>query len=609
MGAAGAWRVAALDPDRFAALAMSAPKGVLEAPLAAKLKHVFSYVAAPQNDKPAYEAYCRTVEALGKARAEVQARVATNNVKECYQWFYSDNSNYDWINQKKRRTADERRQRDEKDAKELADAFASIPRTPGEHRLKFVTWVGDKKLEIPYQLCLPRGYDASPSPWPAVMFLSGAGEMNPDLSAINSHGPVAHMHEDPKFKEWFPFIVISPIHDNSPERARGLVELIEFLEKAARIDPDRVYATGLSLGGTTTWTVACAGPDKFAAIVPINGRQRCEDVAAQALKYVTSWIIVGGADGDFYTGSCKMNEILTAAGTDVHLTVIPGEGHGSWPRYYTDRRFYDWLLQHRRLTAPERAERDRHPVPAAAQALAKAEQFHEVLQPGHHWLEFAAQLGGKPYNLRYALYLPRGYDPATANKWPMMLFLHGDEQRSTDQSLIFDWGSDVDPRRVERSRPGFPMIGLAPQLPQDRQWSDPEVMKMTLALVDEVGRRVRVDADRVYITGMQNGGTGAWALAMEDPARFAALFPYQAAVVKPEEAAKKLKQVAAKAMAPKDDGGAVNNAKQMVEAMKKGGATAVELAVVPQAQDANAWLPYYTEPQLVGWLMQHRRGK
>jgi predicted peptidase len=606
MGAAGVWRVAALQPDRFAAVASTCAKSVsLDPSTAQKVKHLFAYLIAPQNDKPTYEAYCRTVELLGKAHAELRPQLNGNNVRECTQWFYSDNGNYDWLIQHKRRTADERKQRDERDAQQLAQMLASIPKTPGEHKLKFSTWAGDKKIDMPYQLSLPLGYDTNPAPCPAFLFLAGGGEVNPDLSAINSYGPIARAREDQKFREWLPFIVISPIHDNSPERAQAVVELIDFLKKAVRIDPDRIYVSGLSLGGTSCWTVSAAGFDRFAVVAPMNGRFRCEDVAGQALKYVTTWIITGGADGDFFTGSVKMRDVLAAAGDDVHLTVIPNEGHGSWPRYYQDRRFYDWLLKHRRLTPGERQVRDRFPATAPSQVLAEPDKHPQLQRPGiEHWLEFATRLNGQPYNLRYALYLPKGYDPASATKWPLMLYLHNDDVRNTDQSLIFEWGTGVDSRRDDKSRPAFPMVALVPQLPDNRQWSEPEIMKITLSLLDEIQKHFPIDPARLYLTGQQNGGSGVWALALEAPQRFAALAPFQAGVLKPDEAAKKLKGLPIRLLAPQPDGGAVNNAKQMAEAMKKGG-TEAKVDVRPDKPDG--WMPYYTDPELVGWLMEQHR--
>jgi predicted peptidase len=291
----------------------------------------------------------------------------------------------------------------------------------------------------------------------------------------------------------------------------------------------------------------------------------------------------------------------------VHLTVIPNEGHGGWERYYNDRRFYDYLLTHRRLNAQERAERDRCPKEASAQMLAHADKHPEILRAGEHWLEYPTQLAGKPYNLRYCLYLPRGYE-TSKESLPMMVMFHRDDDRANDKGMIFEYGAGVDPRQDAKAQTPFPMIGLAPQLPTDRQWADAELQKILTGLIDEVSKAVRVDADRVYLTGIQTGGSGAWALAIEEPKRFAALVPFAAGVVKPDEAAKKLAKLPIRAMAPQNDGGAVNNAKQMVEAMKKAGAD-VQLTLTKDPQDPKQWVPYYTDPELVKWLLGQRRGR
>jgi predicted peptidase len=289
------------------------------------------------------------------------------------------------------------------------------------------------------------------------------------------------------------------------------------------------------------------------------------------------------------------------------MTVIPNEGHCSWVRYYNDRRFYDWLLQHRRLSAAERAERDRYPTTAPSQMLADASRHPEVLKPGEHWLEFATRLGGQPYAMRYCVSVPQGYSPDRGS-WPMMVYLHPDDVRDTDQSMVFQWGSGVDPRKDASARAAFPMIGVVPQLPHDRQWNDPDVMAMTQALLDEVGRRYRVDADRAYVVGLQGGANGAWSLAMQSPGRFAAVVAYQGGAVKPEEAGQKLRGVAARIMAPSSDAGAVTAGKQMAEAMKKAGGVDVKLDQVADAQDPSRWTPFYTDPELVKWLLTHRRG-
>ena len=145
MGAVGAWRMAAADPDRFAAVATTSAKAGIADGLAPKIRHLFAYVVAPQNEKVAYDAYLQTSESLGRAHLEVQVRLAGNNVRETTQWFYSDNGNYDWLSQKKRRTPREKKEREDRDTKELNDYIASLPKAPGTYKLKYITWAGDKK--------------------------------------------------------------------------------------------------------------------------------------------------------------------------------------------------------------------------------------------------------------------------------------------------------------------------------------------------------------------------------------------------------------------------------------------------------------------------------
>ena len=110
-------------------------------------------------------------------------------------------------------------------------------------------------------------------------------------------------------------------------------------------------------------------------------------------------------------------------------------------------------------------------------------------------LKFIAWASFSPV-VHYSLYVPKGYEAGSA-RWPLMLYLHNDEHRSTDQSMVFEYGSSIDPRRDEKTRPTFPMIGLVPQLPEGRQWSDAEVAKITFSLMDEVAKLGRATVRRL----------------------------------------------------------------------------------------------------------------
>jgi predicted peptidase len=121
--------------------------------------------------------------------------------------------------------------------------------------------------------------------------------------------------------------------------------------------------------------------------------------------------------------------------------------------------------------------------------------------------------------LPYLLSLPADYSNDPEKKWPLMLFLHGAGERGlNDMVLLRKHGI---PRVVEER--DLPFITVSPQCPPNSWWADyrPEL----LALIDHVSGTHRVDATRVYLTGLSMGGFGSWHLAAENPQRFAAVVP------------------------------------------------------------------------------------
>jgi len=128
----------------------------------------------------------------------------------------------------------------------------------------------DLKVRLNYLLYLPKNYDSKPA-WPLVLFLHGAGERGDDLDLVKKHGP-------PKLVEAgkeFPFVLVSPQcpadHWWQPQELTALLD--EIVEKQ-KIDKDRIYVTGLSMGGFGTWSLAAYSPKRFAAIVPVCGGSR-----------------------------------------------------------------------------------------------------------------------------------------------------------------------------------------------------------------------------------------------------------------------------------------------------------------------------------------------
>ena len=156
-----------------------------------------------------------------------------------------------------------------------------------------------------------------------------------------------------EFRKNFNYIALSPQSIpgrrwDSPGSSTGVVQLLKYVLQNFRVDADRVYITGLSMGGKATWLVAEEAPELFAAVAPISAVDVEPAKACTLFKNTSLWIICGGSDGGFTEGSRKMYKALKEASVDVQLTVIPNEGHGVWPYFYEDLKFYDWLVQHKR---------------------------------------------------------------------------------------------------------------------------------------------------------------------------------------------------------------------------------------------------------------------
>ena len=197
--------------------------------------------------------------------------------------------------------------------------------------------------KLNYLLSLPTDYGRSRKSWPLVLFLHGAGESGSDLEKVKVHGP-------PKLvdaKGPFPFILVSPQSPGRGWNSDVLNALLDTLIKQYRVDRDRVYLTGLSMGGYGTWALAAAHPEKFAAIAPICGGGNTSD--AKKLAQLPIWVFHGAKDTTVsIQRSEEMVEAIKAAGGNPKFTVYPEAGHDSWTATYYDPEFYRWLLAQKR---------------------------------------------------------------------------------------------------------------------------------------------------------------------------------------------------------------------------------------------------------------------
>ena len=177
-----------------------------------------------------------------------------------------------------------------------------------------------------------------------ILFLHGAGERGDDLEKVKVHGPPKLVEQG----QHLPFIVVSPQCPlDDWWLPAQLIDLVDQISAQHRVDPDRIYLTGLSMGGYGTWATAIEYPDRFAAIAPICGGGDPEDV--ERITHIPTWVFHGAKDPVVpLQRSEVMVDALKERGADVKFTVYPEADHDSWTATYDNPEFYEWLLlQHR----------------------------------------------------------------------------------------------------------------------------------------------------------------------------------------------------------------------------------------------------------------------
>ena len=200
--------------------------------------------------------------------------------------------------------------------------------------------------ETPFLLSLPEDYASDTSKrWPLVMFLHGSGESGSDLQKVKLHGPPQLAEGGKKF----PFILVSP-QSEVPNGwdAEMLYRLVRHIKKTYRTDEDRIYLTGLSMGGFGTWKLAMNHPELFAAIAPVCGGG--DTATAWKLRNIPVWCFHGAKDNVVpATGSANLVKAASVFNPEVKFTLYPEADHNSWDTTYNNDALYTWMLSKKRF--------------------------------------------------------------------------------------------------------------------------------------------------------------------------------------------------------------------------------------------------------------------
>jgi len=232
--------------------------------------------------------------------------------------------------------------------------FADDP-SPGKQVAQQFTSTYAPSETTRYLLFLPNDYSKTDKKWPLMQFLHGAGECGDDLELVKIHGPPKLVEKRPQD---FPFVIVSPQATKvdwplvDRWQPRLLVELVDDVVGKYAIDTDRLYVTGLSMGGYGTIRVAAHYPQKFAAAAPICGGGWSN--YGKNLAPMPMWFFHGDADvGVPVERSIDVVRAMRKEGGKPKLTVYSGVEHDSWTQTYDNPDLYAWLLSNKLSERPE----------------------------------------------------------------------------------------------------------------------------------------------------------------------------------------------------------------------------------------------------------------
>lgn len=255
----------------------------------------------------------------------------------------------------------------------LALELAAMP--PDEIVAKFEdkvhTYSGGEYKQEPFHYRLLKPATIKPGEeYSVILFLHGAGERGTDnrLQLLYLPEQMAKAEN----REKFPCFLIAPQcradkkwsevdwtleKSNLPEKPSdqllAAMGMLDDVLKEYPADPQRVYLTGLSMGGYGCWDAAMRWPERFAALAPVCGGG--DETLADRLASLPVWAAHGDADNVVPVArSRNMIAAIKKAGGHPIYTELKGVGHNSWtPAYADPNGLVPWLFeQSREQTKP-----------------------------------------------------------------------------------------------------------------------------------------------------------------------------------------------------------------------------------------------------------------
>ncbi len=401
--------------------------------------------------------------------------------------------------------------------------------------------------ERTYELFVPESYDAE-KPAALIVALHGIFSTGKALQALSHLDAAAEtmgalvVYPDGLYDYWDDGRYAAGLfpRDSAVDDVGFILALIDQLATEYNLDSDKIYLTGTSNGGTMAYTLACAAPERFAAVAIVSSGmwsyqiENCRDDAQDGLRL----LMVHGSEDATYglegrdVGASDTGEQLEILSLDATLQF--------WMARYGCNR--DTLLRSdvgQVISVPD-CEQESHVsvviVRGASSTWMRSGAEYQLNDFGVNatdlitaffrndadWQQHAApSLSFSGEGRSWITYVPASYSPDTPT--PLVLVLHGRPSNSTGMAYITE---------VHKVAEKYGFITIYPD-GINREWNYPkDLLQYTrnkrddvaflVTLVDDLGIDLNIDRSRVYVTGFSNGGFMTQRVACEAPNTFAA---------------------------------------------------------------------------------------
>lgn len=217
-----------------------------------------------------------------------------------------------------------------------------------------------------YQIMYPLNYDSSKQ-YPLILFLHGAGERGNDNKRQMHLG--SHIFRDKENQKNYPAIVIFPqcpkevmwtnrrkfkkpdrmvfefpVSDPAPRPSQLVNSLVEQLVADKKVNADKMYVMGISMGGIGSLEYLYRWPDKYAAAYIVCGGHNAD--LARYYSHIPIWFVHGEKDPvvpieysrSVYEEHYKLNQ-------NTRFKVYPGLDHSIWTPAFKEKELLPWLFQ------------------------------------------------------------------------------------------------------------------------------------------------------------------------------------------------------------------------------------------------------------------------